>query len=326
MKKIFCIISIFFLTLVACFSASCDKNKPTDSSSVSGFENVAGAEGNEIMTIGSGDAVFSYEYYYFFAVQYGDISSLESGDSFDDETVIAAVKLYKARASAARKAGVSFTDNELETLDKQAEQFIWNSYHNAETVKYGVETPEEFFKLYRGVDVAQFKAIYKELALYEKYIEKLISESDEPDESALKEYYDDHVSELRSVTVIFVYYSLADENGDMISDGEIESKALHAAERLAAVRSDADMSEFVLEESEADGAEENGGIYTYYKGDKIYTEFAPFCEKEDLRPGDRQVIRSESGIYALYCFYIDDFESESVKSAREGRGGFEKRC
>lgn len=272
-------------------------------------------EGEPILTLKNGDAVYDYEYFYFYSETYGDFLSYEeNGAGFQDEAVLEKVRLYKARAAAAKEAGISFSDEELAQLFRRAEQFLARSFASEEAVPYQAENAEDFFLQYRGVNLEQFRRIYVELAFYEKYIEKLVESVPEPTGEELAAYYEAHEEELRAVNLLFAYFSVTDASGEALPQEEIDGKVRHAEEALAEIHDAEAMSRFVSEESEHLAAGESGSYYAYYKGDVIYPEFAPFCENPALSAGDKTVLQGDFGIYALYCCYIEDFESDTVRS------------
>lgn len=271
--------------------------------------------GETVLTLGNGEAVYDYEYNYFFCEIYGDFLTYEErNDGFDDDAVLARVRLYKARAAAARAAGVSFSEEEKKEVYERASQFVLRMYDSESAVKYNAESADAFFLLYRGVNTEQFKRIYAELSLYEKYVETLVSEMQAPSEEELLAYYEENASAFRAVNLLFAYYSVADEEGHPLEQTAIAGKVRHAEEVLAAVSDDAAMMLLIETESERADASENC-FYTYYAEDVIYPEFAPFCGDPALSAGDKTVVQSENGIYAIYCSNIEDFSSESVRSA-----------
>lgn len=197
------------------------------------------------------------------------------------------IQEIKIQLAKAKEAGIKLDADELKSIDAVINQHIAESD--------GEEAAEKKIKAAYGVSLSEYKKIYADLVLSQKYINSEVRKITVPD-SEVKEYYAGHKEDFDKVTVTHILLSTVDSNGLTLSaDKKAEAKK-KADELLEKVNAGEDINTLAEKYSEDPGVKYNRGEYTFSKGEMV-TEFEEWAFSH--LPGDTGIVETAYGYHVM---------------------------
>ncbi|NLY43934.1 MAG: hypothetical protein GX066_08205 [Clostridiaceae bacterium] len=198
------------------------------------------------------------------------------------------IKEFKVLLSKAKEAGTKLDDSEIEATNQQLETFI-QMLGDGETGK------QEFERMY-GVSVDEVYKINPDIALVQKFNHEKMHEL-EPTEEEARKFYEDNIEYYELVTVRHILFLTTDaETGEPLPQDKQDEAKKKAEDILARINAGEDMAELAKEYSEDPGSKDNGGEYTFGKGEMV-EEFENWAF--NAKVGDTGIVKTEYGYHVM---------------------------
>ena len=205
------------------------------------------------------------------------------------KNTLESIQEIKIQMIKAKEAGIKLTDDELKKIDE-----TMNSQGS-------VQDTEKAIKDTYGVSLAEYKEVYKDFALAQKYYteqqknSKLKATDDE-----IKKYYDDNKKDYDKVTVTHVLFKTIDSNNAPVSEGKKSEAKKKAEDILKQVQAGADIKALAAkysEDKDQNGKVNNNGEYTFSKGEMVsqFEEWAFANHKS----GDVGIVETNYGYHVI---------------------------
>lgn len=170
---------------------------------------------------------------------------------------------FLALKDMATEAGEAVSEEErtaeLEELDSQIDTML--EYY---ATAYNVSTRDELMQLLVGVNVNDYKPVYIDQLFVSEYANEVIEEM-EPEDEALKAFYEKNPDDYRIVTIRHISKSLLDEEGNALSETE-QAEVLRLMEALQSKLENGDSAEaLVMGYSDASDASYSAGLLDLQK-------------------------------------------------------------
>ncbi|HEY5587065.1 MAG TPA: peptidylprolyl isomerase [Ruminiclostridium sp.] len=175
------------------------------------------------------------------------------------------IQEIKIQLIKAKEAGLTLDATDLKGVDDVIAQRITDSGTK-------VIAEKSIMDAY-GVSLADYKEVYKDLVLTQKYItternKVTVAETD------VKKYYDDNKKEFDKVTVTQILITTVDANGAAVTAGKKSEAKKKAEDLLARVKAGEDIKVLAVANSDDKPAvTENKGEYTLSKNGQMVPEF-----------------------------------------------------
>lgn len=216
--------------------------------------------------------------------------------------VLEKIQEFKIQYKKALEAGIKFDADDQKMMDSQIQQLIDGAG--------GLEPAEKEVRLAYGLSLEEYKQVCKDLILMQKYIEAEYNKI-EVSEKETEDYYNTHKADYDSVTVTHILISTVSEDGGQISSQEKLAAGKKAEELLAKVKAGEDIKKLAEEYSDDPGVKENGGQYTFGKGEMV----EPFENWAFTHsPGDIGIVETNYGYHVLK---MDNREEVSFEALRD---------
>ena len=202
---------------------------------------------------------------------------------------------YLVRVNEAKKAGVTLTEQELESLNKQFDE----DYEKNKKTDEGELSKTDFYIYYYGITESQYKTFWKNWYIIDKHTSLLENNADigeKAQQLAFQEYYD----YLYSYTTRIIPLRVDAEN----TKGALIEKANNIVSQL---KSGADFTTLLKENcNDNDLVEKNGlsEFYPVYKND--FVEMYDFVRTSEI--GEIGVVSTDYDVYVVRLEGIKDFE------------------
>ena len=202
---------------------------------------------------------------------------------------------YLVRVNEAKKAGVTLTEQELESLNKQFDE----DYEKNKKTDEGELSKTDFYVYYYGITESQYKTFWKNWYIIDKHTSLLENNADigeKAQQLAFQEYYD----YLYSYTTRIIPLRVDAEN----TKGALIEKANNIVSQL---KSGADFTTLLKENcNDNDLVEKNGlsEFYPVYKND--FVEMYDFVRTSEI--GEIGVVSTDYDVYVVCLEGIKDFE------------------
>lgn len=202
---------------------------------------------------------------------------------------------YLVRVNEAEKAGVSLTEQEKESLNKQFDE----DYEKNKKTDEGELSKEVFYLYYYGITESQYKTFWKNWYIIDKHtslLEKEADVSEKTQQLAFQEYYDYLYSYTTSVIPLHV-------DAENTKESLIE-KANNIASQL---KTGADFVTLLKENcNDKDLVAKNGvsDFYPVYKNE--FVEMYDFVRTSEI--GEIGVVSTDYDVYVVRLDGIKDFE------------------
>ena len=212
------------------------------------------------------------------------------------------IQEFKIQYKKAQEAGIKFDENDEKMLDSQIQQLIADMG--------GLEAAEGEVRQAYGISLQEYKQVCKDLILTQKYAE---AEYDKVkvSEKETEDYYNTHKEDYDSVTVTHILISTVSEDGGQISSQEKLAAGKKAEELLTRIEAGEDFKKLAEEYSDDPGVKENGGQYTFGKGEMV----EPFENWAFTHaPGDTGIVETD---YGYHVMKMDNREEESFEALKD---------
>ena len=202
---------------------------------------------------------------------------------------------YLVRVNEAKKAGITLTEQELESLNKQFDE----DYEKNKKTDEGELSKTDFYIYYYGITESQYKTFWKNWYIIDKHTSLLENNADigeKAQQLAFQEYYD----YLYSYTTRIIPLRVDAEN----TKGALIEKANNIVSQL---KSGADFTTLLKENcNDNDLVEKNGlsEFYPVYKND--FVEMYDFVRTSEI--GEIGVVSTDYDVYIVRLEGIKDFE------------------
>jgi len=228
----------------------------------------------------------------------------------NDETVKEQVKKdtlnqiqeIKIVAVKAKEAGIKIETQDIKDID------------GAIIKKYGSKAvAEETIKSAYGVSLSDYKEVYKDYVLTQKYVmserNKITVTDDE-----IKKSYDDYKKEFDKVTVTHILIATADAKGTPFTAGKKSEAKKKAEELLAKVKAGEDIQALAVANSDdKPGVTTNKGEYTFPKG-QMAPEFEAWAFASHAI-GDAEIVETSFGYHVMKFQKREETKFDDVKES-----------
>ena len=164
---------------------------------------------------------------------------------------------------------------------------------------------DDYLINYYGISFRIYKEMSEQSRIASKFSTTQINSIEVTDEDIIN-YYDENFDRYYTVRVRHILLRTKDDNGNALSEDDIEEKRELANSLLAAINSGEDMDTLVADHSEDPGAEDNSGYYDVTKGSSYVAEFRDWAMASQV--GDAAVVESELGYHVMKTYRTTVFE------------------
>lgn len=225
------------------------------------------------------------------------------------------IQELKIQVIKAKEAGLKLDSEDLDDVDEAINQLI---------TQYGSRNAaEEVIKTNYKVSLSEYKEIYKNFTLAQKYQAYVIKDVKVTDDE-VKKYYDENKNEFDKVTVTHILIKTIDDSGADVSEGKKAEAKKKADDLLAKVKAGEDIKKLAVEYSEDKPAvtTKDGrgyqGEYTFGKGEMV-AEFEGWAFDKNRKEGDAEVVETAYGYHVMQFHKrattpLDDVK-DSIKTA-----------
>lgn len=189
----------------------------------------------------------------------------------------------KIEVIKAKEAGIKLTANDLTEIEKRI-NFMGSK-----------EDSDALFNALYGVTFEEYKEIYKEVYLADKYVNSERNKITVSD-NEVKKYYDANKKAYDKVTVTHILIKTVDSNGVAFSKDKKSEAKKKAEDLLAKVKAGEDIKTLAQMYSEDPGVTENKGEYTFSKGEMV-KEFEDWSFSHSV--GDIGLVESVYGYHVM---------------------------
>ena len=214
-------------------------------------------------------------------------------------------------SEAARKAGLSLSEDDIKVIDKTMED-IKNNYSI-----YGYSSLAGYFAgaYGKGVNEKNFRKNLENDYLANLYVQDMLEKMEFTNEE-LNKYYNENRDKYDLLTFRRYYVSgLADEEKGIDSETAM-AKAKETAEAISEAKSEQEFNDLVLkyvpEDKKDSYADGSATLYKNLSPSNILDEHAEWLLDEARKEGDTTVIEASSGYYVLYFISRNDNSYNTV--------------
>lgn len=216
-----------------------------------------------------------------------------------DSSTTFVILLDKAKA-----ANYKLGEDEIKDSNEQIDNYI-------KTLGAG-DAGAKAFQAQYGLAPDKFKEINLNLTLAQKYYTEEMNKITVTDEE-LKKHFNENIDSYQQVTAKHVLLMTVDQNTNQPLPQDKQEEAKKKAEDiLAKVKSGSNIADLAKQYSEDPGSKDNGGEYTFGKGQMV-KEFEDWCFSAKV--GDTGLVKTEYGYHVLQLVKILGFDDvkESLK-------------
>ena len=316
MKKTICIVLVLVLAFTFCLGTACKKKGDgTDSAgTVAGLKITRSVFGfaynfaaNELFA--SGEVSFDNYGTDAFVDMLKNTKNSEGKTYFDvlAERTLWYAQKYLTNESLARGSDKWPSDDELKSKGNDLKTEIESTY--AYYISYYGYTADLICMQIYGMPLDDYTEIYPRAAAVEDYDTSWKSTLD-PTAEELEQFYNDHVSEYRVVTV---RHSLLDTQG--LSDAEKAEVLAEAQGYVDAVIAGTMTFDEVVEKSEDTGVTSNNGYYEVYENAGFVKAFEEWAVARQEPSDVPEIVETEYGYHIMICTGIAGYEDEDVQNS-----------
>lgn len=237
-----------------------------------------------------------------------DWSTKINGETAKDQvkkSTLDSIQEIKIQLLKAKEAGITLSADDLKSVDDVINQRITDSGSRTEA--------EKAVQGAYGVSLSEYKEVYKDLVLSQKYISternKITVSDDE-----VKKYFDDNKKEFDKVTVTHILISTLDANKVPVSEGKKQEAKQKAEDLLKQVQAGADIKALAEKYSDDKPAvTTNKGEYTFSKGEMV-AEFEKWSFS-DHKPGDAGIVETQYGYHVIQFQKREESKFDDVKES-----------
>lgn len=200
------------------------------------------------------------------------------------------IQEIKIHIAKAKEAGITLDSNDIADIDKAFNDIITQSGSR--------QTAEQQVKAAYGVSLSEYKAIYKEIQLSQKYLTQERDKVKVSDDE-VKKYYDDNKKEFDKVTATHILVSTLDSNQQPVSAGKKAEAEQKAKDLLARVQAGEDIKALAVEFSDdKPSVTDNKGEYTFGRGEMV-TEFENWAFDDKRVAGESAIVETQFGYHVM---------------------------
>lgn len=220
-------------------------------------------------------------------------SEVEGGKVFKDvfkDEILNVMVSQELVAQKAEKEGITVTDEEIANEVKSFMAYIGK-----------VPTYTDFLKE-NNVDEEFLKEHFKSNLIFEKYRNKIMSETELKDEQ-LKEYYETHLDDYKKdeIKASHILISTLNEMKEPLSEDETAKKEAEAKAILKRVKAGEDFATLAKEYSDDDTSAVNGGDLGYFAKGVMVPEFEEAAFK--MKAGEiSELVKSTFGYHIIKVY------------------------
>lgn len=202
----------------------------------------------------------------------------------------------------AKEAGIKLEAEDIKNID------------SAIIEQYGTKAvAEETIKSAYGVSLSDYKEVYKDYVLTQKYVMAERNKITVPDDE-IKKFYDDNKKEFDKVTVTHILISTVDSAGAPVTAGKKSEAKKKADELLAKVKAGEDIQALAVANSDdKPSVTTNKGEYTFSKGE-MATEFETWAFANHTA-GDAAVVETSYGYHVMKFQKREESKYDDVKES-----------
>ena len=222
------------------------------------------------------------------------------------------IQEIKIQLVKAKEAGITLDATDLKKVDDTINQRITDSGSKAAAEKSIMDA--------YGVSLADYKEVYKDLVLTQKYLTAERSKVVVADND-IKKYYDDNQKEFDKVTVAHILLATVDlSSGAPVSAGKKSEAKQKAEDLLKQVQAGADikaLAEKNSDDKDQSGVVNNKGEYTFSKNGQMMPEFENWAFSHTA--GETGIVETSYGYHVMKLEnrVVSPFDEvkESIKSS-----------
>ena len=199
-----------------------------------------------------------------------------NGETAKDQvkkSTLNSIQEFKIQLIKAKEAGITLTEEEKKSSDETIASSLTQTGNTADA--------EKAFEEPYGVSLSEYKEIYKDLVLTQKYFttERNNSKITVADDE-VKKYYDDNKKSFDKATVTHIVISTVDSNGVAVSAGKKSEAKKKAEELVAKIKSGEDIKALVKENSAGTSSADDNGELTFSKG-QLSSQYSVLADLEN---------------------------------------------
>lgn len=191
-----------------------------------------------------------------------DWSQKVNGETAKDQvkkSTLDNIQEFKIQLIKAKETGITLTDEEKKASDQTIDSSLGTSSNPADA--------EAAIKNQYGVSLAEWKEIYRNLVLTQKYFDSERNNSKTPvTEDEIKKYYDDNKTNFDKVTISHIVISTVDSNGQSVSESKKSEARKKAQDLLEKIKAGADVKALAKENSTDTSSTEDNSELTFSRG------------------------------------------------------------
>ncbi len=207
---------------------------------------------------------------------------------------------YEIQYIKAKEEGIKLDKSEKEMVVRYIDSSIPDTI-NTRTEK------DKYFSERFGVTYNEFKSIWMDYFLIQKFMEKK-KQQIEVTEEQIKQFYDENRDRIDSVTVKHILVKV--EEG--ATDEEKQKAREKAGQILARVDAGEDFNALVKEFSDDEGSKDSGGEYTFSRGDPYVQEFKDWAFENQV--GNTGIVETSFGYHIMKLVNRTEFEDVSQEA------------
>lgn len=204
----------------------------------------------------------------------------------------------------AKEAGIKLEDEDLAKID------------SAIIEQYGSKAvAEETIKSAYGVSLTDYKEVYKDYILTQKYVMSERNKITVPDDE-IKKSYDDNKKEFDKVTVSHILIATVDSNGAAVTAGKKSEAKKKAENLLVKVKAGEDIQALAAansDDKDASGIVNKKGEYTFSKGE-MAPEFETWAFASHIA-GDAEIVETSYGYHVMKFQKREETMFDDVKES-----------
>lgn len=176
------------------------------------------------------------------------------------------------------------------------------------------EATDNKMKEYYGISLADYRKIYSDQLLAQKYADK-IKDDMKISEKEIKEYFQKNRETLKKVTVSHILISTAGADGKPLSDSVVKAAKKKADKIYAQLKAGADFVKMAKKYNEDPGSKDTNGQYTFGKNE-MSAEFDAWSFDPKRKPGDLGLVKTSYGYHVMLFEKVASY-TEAKSSAKE---------
>ncbi len=210
----------------------------------------------------------------------------------------------KIQLSQAEAAGIKMEKADEEEVD---------AFIDYLSQQYGSKSEaDKQIKAAYGITLNDFKDIYAQRYLANKYLKAELEKVTISDDDA-KKYYDENKANYDKVTVVHVLIKTVDDNNQPLSEGKKKEAKAKADDILLKVKAGEDIRALAEKNSEDPGVTTNKGEYTFTKTDSYLEEFKDLAFK--LKVGESGIAETSVGYHVMKVEKKEEQSFDDVKDS-----------